>query len=240
MAISYISINFVPSFFGNCGRSVHLFCSICCSIIPHIIDMTNKEVWLVEISHVEGRQIVVSPFQTSCFALRCITSCFSFRYNKQLIAQLVGRHEDFSHPEKSFLPRASPSGDMDLLDGTKSSCLPPNWAINVYNIRFSFVRQFDRSILFACPVVFSRVSYFSYLNSQNRLYFTMFIIFHFLQPTGVIHPWEKRRKLRTPSRRETFRPGWTVHEKADDQLPGGVALRQMALSTLTSVVWTHD
>ena len=40
-------------------------------------------------------------------ALRCITSCYSFRYNKQLIAQFGGRHEDLSHPENSCLPRAT-------------------------------------------------------------------------------------------------------------------------------------
>ena len=48
--------------------------------------------------------------QTSCLTthpLRYITSCFSFRYNKQKIAQLVGRHEDLSHPENSCLPRAT-------------------------------------------------------------------------------------------------------------------------------------
>ena len=39
-------------------------------------------------------------------------SSFSFRYNKQLIAQLVGRHEDLFNPENSCLPRASPSGDI--------------------------------------------------------------------------------------------------------------------------------
>ena len=50
--------------------------------------------------------------------LRCITSCYSFRYNKQLIAQLVGRHEDLPHPENSCLPRVSPSGDMNFLGGT--------------------------------------------------------------------------------------------------------------------------
>ena len=50
--------------------------------------------------------------QTSCFPVMShgttlcavyITSCFSFRYTKQLIAQLVGRHEDSSHPENSYL-----------------------------------------------------------------------------------------------------------------------------------------
>ena len=42
----------------------------------------------------------------------------SFRYNKQLIAQLVGRHEDLSHPQNSCHPRASPSGDMNFQGGT--------------------------------------------------------------------------------------------------------------------------
>ena len=32
---------------------------------------------------------------------------FSFRYNKQLIAKLVGRHEDLFNPENSCLPRAT-------------------------------------------------------------------------------------------------------------------------------------
>ena len=49
---------------------------------------------------------------------RVITSGFSFRYNKQLIAQLVGRHKDLSRPENSCLPLASPSGDMNFLGGT--------------------------------------------------------------------------------------------------------------------------
>ena len=62
---------------------------------------------------------VVFPCRVSRHnALRCITSCYSFRYNKQLIAQLVGRHEDLSHPENSCLPRASPSGDMNFQGGT--------------------------------------------------------------------------------------------------------------------------
>ena len=57
--------------------------------------------------------------QTSCFPVvshgttlcAVITSCFSFRYNKQLIAQLVGRHEDLSLEDLS-------SGDMNFLGGT--------------------------------------------------------------------------------------------------------------------------
>ena len=62
---------------------------------------------------------VVFPCRVSRHnALRCITSCYSFRYNKQLIAQLVGRHENLSHPENSCLPRASPSGDMNFQGGT--------------------------------------------------------------------------------------------------------------------------
>ena len=52
---------------------------------------------------------VVFPYRVSRhIALRCITSCFNFRYNKQIIAQLVGGHEDLSHPENSCLPRARP------------------------------------------------------------------------------------------------------------------------------------
>ena len=39
----------------------------------------------------------------------------SFRYNKQLIAQIVGRHEDLFNPENQCLPRASPSGDMNFV-----------------------------------------------------------------------------------------------------------------------------
>ena len=51
---------------------------------------------------------VVLPCRVSRHnALRCITSCCSFRYNKQLIAQLVGRHEDLSHPENSCHPQAT-------------------------------------------------------------------------------------------------------------------------------------
>ena len=34
-------------------------------------------------------------------------SSFSFRYNKQLNAQLVGRHENLFNPENSYLPRAT-------------------------------------------------------------------------------------------------------------------------------------
>ena len=40
-------------------------------------------------------------------ALGSITLCFSFRYDKQLIAQLVGRHEDLFNLENSCLPRAT-------------------------------------------------------------------------------------------------------------------------------------
>ena len=50
---------------------------------------------------------VVFPCRVSRHnALCCITSCYSFRYNKQLIAQLVGRHEDLSHPSH-LRPRAT-------------------------------------------------------------------------------------------------------------------------------------
>ena len=34
-------------------------------------------------------------------------SSFSFRYNKQLIAQLVGRHENLFNTENVYLPRAT-------------------------------------------------------------------------------------------------------------------------------------
>ena len=62
---------------------------------------------------------VVFPCRVSRHnALRCTTSCYSFGYNKQLIAQLVGTHEDLSHPENSYLPRASPSGYMNFLGET--------------------------------------------------------------------------------------------------------------------------
>ena len=43
---------------------------------------------------------------------------FSFRYNKQLIAQLVGRHEDLFNPQNSCRPRATPSDDMNFLGWT--------------------------------------------------------------------------------------------------------------------------
>ena len=66
-------------------------------------------------SHVEGEQIVVSPssrrVSLSCLKAQrsalYITSCYSFRYDNQLIAQLVERREDLSHPENSCLPRAT-------------------------------------------------------------------------------------------------------------------------------------
>ena len=49
---------------------------------------------------------VVFPCRVSRHnALSCITSCYSFRYNKQLIAQLVGRHEDLSHPRATWIFR---------------------------------------------------------------------------------------------------------------------------------------
>ena len=32
---------------------------------------------------------------------------FGFRYNKQLIAQIIGRHENLFNPENSFLPTSS-------------------------------------------------------------------------------------------------------------------------------------
>ena len=56
-----------------------------------------KEIWLAQKRHVEGRQIFMSPSRPHVSrhnALCCITSYFSFWYNKQLITQLVGRHED--------------------------------------------------------------------------------------------------------------------------------------------------
>ena len=91
-----------------------------------LIDMTNKEIWIGLDKSRGGRTNrrvslpdVVFPCRvTRHNALRCITSCYSFRYNKQLIAQLVGRHEDLSHPENSSLPRAPPSGDMNFQGGT--------------------------------------------------------------------------------------------------------------------------
>ena len=48
------------------------------------------------------------------YVLCSITSYVSLRYNKQLIAQLIGRHEDLS-PPRNFM---SPSGDMNFLGGT--------------------------------------------------------------------------------------------------------------------------
>ena len=76
---------------------------------------------------------VVFPCRVSRHnALQCITSCYSFRYNKQLIAQLVGKHEDLSHPEKFMSPSGFALGRHEFSGWDKSSCLPPNWAINVY------------------------------------------------------------------------------------------------------------
>ena len=51
-------------------------------------------------------------------ALRRITLCFRFLYNKELIAQLVGRHEDLLNPENTHLPQASPSDNMNFLGRT--------------------------------------------------------------------------------------------------------------------------
>ena len=58
----------------------------------------------------EGRQIFMPPSRRHVSrksALRRITSCFNFRYDKQLIAKLVGRHEDLFNPKRSCLPRAT-------------------------------------------------------------------------------------------------------------------------------------
>ena len=110
-------------------------------LLLYLIELTlriKKYDWSREVTWRENKSScfppdVVFPFRVSRHnALRCITSCHSFRYNKQFIAQLVGRHEDLSHPENSCLPRASPFGRHEFSGWDKSSCLPPNWAINVY------------------------------------------------------------------------------------------------------------
>ena len=49
-------------------------------IIPHLIDMTNKEIWLVYRSHVEGEQIVVFPSRRRV-SLSCLTTQRSALYN---------------------------------------------------------------------------------------------------------------------------------------------------------------
>ena len=73
----------------------------------------KKYDWSREVTCTENKSSyfppdVVFPCRVSRHnALRCITSCYSFRYNKQLIAQFGGRHEDLSHPENSCLPRAT-------------------------------------------------------------------------------------------------------------------------------------
>ena len=55
-------------------------------IIPHIMDTINKEIWLGNRRHVEGRHIFMSSSRlhvSQYSVLRRITSCFGFRYNKQ-------------------------------------------------------------------------------------------------------------------------------------------------------------
>ena len=104
------------------------FCSLHSSLLYliQLIWRIKKYDWSREVTWRENKSScfppdVVFPFRVSRHnALRCITSCYwnSFRYNKQLLAQLVWRHEDLSHPENSCLPRASPSGDMNFQGGT--------------------------------------------------------------------------------------------------------------------------
>ena len=52
-----------------------------------------------------GRPKYAKPRFNACFLDN--KSSFSFRYNKQLIAQLVGRHENLFNPENWYLPRAT-------------------------------------------------------------------------------------------------------------------------------------
>ena len=66
--------------------------------------------------------------------LHHITSCFSFQYNKQLIAQLVGRHEDLFNQEKFMSPSGLVLGEHEFSGLNKSSLFRPNWAINVYSV----------------------------------------------------------------------------------------------------------
>ena len=61
-----------------------------------------------------ARQSSLTENERPQYAKRRVNACFldnkfffSFRYNKQLIAQLVGRHEDLFNPENSCLPRAT-------------------------------------------------------------------------------------------------------------------------------------
>ena len=62
-----------------------------------------KQVWFT----CENRCDRFGTGRYSARALRRTTSCFSFRYNKQLIAQLVRRHDDLFNPENACLPRAT-------------------------------------------------------------------------------------------------------------------------------------
>ena len=85
-------------------------CKIYSIIKSHIIGMTKKENWLVKRCLMGGRQIFTSPSRRHAspwhvwrhIALHCITACFSFWYNRQFIAQLLGRHENLFHPENSY------------------------------------------------------------------------------------------------------------------------------------------
>ena len=73
-----------------------------------------RRLWLWRHSTCFARQVSLTENERQKYAKLRFNACFldnkfsfSFRYNKQLIAQLVGRHEDLFNPENSCLPRAT-------------------------------------------------------------------------------------------------------------------------------------
>ena len=78
-------------------------------------------------------------------SLRRITSCFSFWYNNQLIAQLVGRHEDLFNPKTSCLPRDSSWSTWSFLN-EQFSMSPAK--LGNKRLRFSFSVQFNCTSIF--------------------------------------------------------------------------------------------
>ena len=117
---------------GKTNRRVSLQTS-CLPVVSHGTALRRLGLWrhgacfacLVSLTKNERPKYAKLRFN-ACFLDN--KSSFSFRYNKQLIAQLVGRHENFFNPEIHIsLGRHECSGL------NKSSCLPPNLAINVYS-----------------------------------------------------------------------------------------------------------
>ena len=96
---------------GRTKRPVSLQ-TLCLPVVSHGTALQRPGLW--RHSTCFARQVSLTENERPKYAKLRFNVCspdkkfsFSFRHNKQLIAQLVGRHEDLFNPENPCLPRAT-------------------------------------------------------------------------------------------------------------------------------------